>query len=531
MEDRKMKKILTAIAALAMVAGLVSCNKENTSVNGSAENGFKKVTVTASVPEATKVTYSETDNVLTPAWEENDKILVINNDDTASELTVTEINGGVATLEGEAKEGAAHLIYKKGAATTDWVSNKIEVSYDGQSGDNDMPAVMLADGTISNGSGNFTFSNAGAVIGIYNAKGVPASSAIAKVTVTGSNLSKATISINGNALKLTATEKADDAISTTTLSGITADATEARALNTPIFIAVPAGAKVAKFTLTVGTDTYTYTLAAAKDCKANDYLYIKTREFKKDSNLPAGALAGVFTVSEDGKKVHFSQGNLWYGKLEGAQTATFNFEANQYEFHGYDSANNTWGLFGWVGASSTAFASSPEIYGVSTSDTNEDYGNTAEEALKADWGTAIDDKGTWRTLSKDEWVYLFNTRTVNDDTGEGKSYQRATINSDATGVYGMILYPDNYAETAKASYTSTEWTSLEAAGCVFLPAAGGRSGSDVWYDGEWGNYWSSTAYDEVDKAYNVCFNSGSVATDSHDDRSFGYSVRLITESK
>ena len=285
-----MKKILTAMAALAMVAGFASCQKGNDSVNGSSENGFNKVTVKASMPEASKVTYSENgDNALTPAWEENDKILVINNDNSASMLDVTEINGNVATLEGEAKDGLAHLVYMEGVNNSSWVSNKIEFSYDNQSGDNDMPAVMLADGTISNGSGEFMFNNAGAVIGIYNAKGVPASSAITKVTVTGSNLSKATISINDDALKLTATEKADDAISTETLSGITADATEDRALNSPIFIAVPAGAKIAKVTLTVGADTYTYTLAAEKTCNANDYLYIKTKEFKTEGPIMVGS--------------------------------------------------------------------------------------------------------------------------------------------------------------------------------------------------------------------------------------------------
>ena len=281
-----MKKILTAMAALAMVAGFASCQKENDPVNGSSENGFNKVTVKASMPEASKVTYSENgNNALTPAWEENDKILVINKDNSASMLTVTEINGNVATLEGEAKDGLAHLVYMEGVNTSSWVSNKIEFSYDNQSGDNDMPAVMLADGTISNGSGEFMFNNAGAVIGIYNAKGVPASSAITKVTVTGSNLSKATISINDDALKLAATEKADDAISTAALSNITVTDGTTGALSTPIYIAVPAGAKVAKVTLTVGADTYTYTLAAAKECNANDYLYIKSSEFKSSVTL------------------------------------------------------------------------------------------------------------------------------------------------------------------------------------------------------------------------------------------------------
>ena len=94
----------------------------------------------------------------------------------------------------------------------------------------------------------------------------------------------------------------------------------------------------------------------------------------------------------------------------------------------------------------------------------------------------------------------------------------------------MILYPDNYTGTAKTSYTSAEWASLEAAGCVFLPAAGNRNGSDVIYVGDFGSYWSSTAYDE-NLAFYVSFESDFVNPGNYDSRHFGFSVRLITESK
>lgn len=44
------------------------------------------------------------------------------------------------------------------------------------------------------------------------------------------------------------------------------------------------------------------------------------------------ALPGIFTVNAQGKKVRFSKGNLWYGKVEGARTATFNFEDKPVRF-------------------------------------------------------------------------------------------------------------------------------------------------------------------------------------------------------
>ncbi|MCQ2154665.1 MAG: hypothetical protein MJY55_02470, partial [Bacteroidales bacterium] len=304
-----MKKILTVFAALAMVAGLASsCQKEGASTDNPAQGKLVNVKLTAAFEGDSKVTYSETDNILTPAWEMDDAILVINPSVDPSTLTVTSIDGdGYATLEGTAEPGLVHLVYKKGITTGDWQGNKIDVDYDEQKVNDDMPAVMFADGQVSsNGSGSFQFRNAGAVIGIYNAKGVPAGSAISKVTLSGSNLSAATVSINGDALVLTATEKAKDAISTETLSDITVTTGETRALSEEILIAVPAGAKVEKVTLTVGEDTYSYTLAAAKTCNANDYLYVKTQEFKKDVVTTGTAKATI-----DGSEVDVNWVQLW----------------------------------------------------------------------------------------------------------------------------------------------------------------------------------------------------------------------------
>ena len=244
----------------------------------------------------------------------------------------------------------------------------------------------------------------------------------------------------------------------------------------------------------------------------------------KPKPLPVGALKGVFSVSAT-KKVYFSKGNLWYGKVGDAQTATFQFEANQYEFHGYDSANNTWGLFGWVGASST-FTSSPEIYGVSTSTTYTDYGNSVTEALKADWGKAIDDKGTWSTLSKDEWKYLIN-KDGDENIRKGKYKYGVTVCEKANC---LILAPDDFEGTIAESYDAAAWATAEAAGLVCLPAAGYRNGSDVNSVGSGGRYWSSSAFN-LRNAYRVESKSDSVTPDSYGTRSNGFSVRLVTEVK
>ena len=260
-----------------------------------------------------------------------------------------------------------------------------------------------------------------------------------------------------------------------------------------------------------------------------------------------GALTGKFTINASGDQVYFSQGNL---------QATYNgsswswaFATNQWNYvgnaaantsingNGTVSSNGTVDLFGWVGASSTWTGVAQ--YGISNSTTKSDYGNVVNEALKSDWGNTI---GTgWRTLTKDEWLYVFNTRT-SGSTVNGTSnarYTHATINTDGTGVNGMILFPDGVtiANGEATSWgtingnsawgtqcTSAEWTALAAKGCVFLPAAGFRNAS-VSNVGSLGLYWSSTPYDE-NNAYDVYFSSGSLGPEGN-YRYYGFSVRLV----
>ena len=94
----------------------------------------------------------------------------------------------------------------------------------------------------------------------------------------------------------------------------------------------------------------------------------------------------------------------------------------------------------------------------------------------------------------------------------------------------MILYPDDYtSQTSATSYTCTEWAAMEQAGCVFLPAAGFRDGSNAGTGGTYGSYWSSTS-SSSSSAYCMLFNSSSVdPADMFIYRNRGFSVRLITE--
>lgn len=239
-----------------------------------------------------------------------------------------------------------------------------------------------------------------------------------------------------------------------------------------------------------------------------------------------GVLKGVFSVS-DTKKVHFSKGNL-IATIDATGTPTaWKFAANQYDYcnDGNWTIGTATGDVDYFGWSTNATA-----YGINTSKNASDYSGSFK-----DWGTAIDDKGTWRTLSAEEWEYLFNDRIVNGGTKEGYSYQRAYLDRKKTNaIYGIILYPDNYtAQITEEFYAIEQWPELEKAGCVFLPAAGGRYGDDHnGYIGWRGYYWSSsTSSDSSFKASHLFFHGDRVSPSYYTSRYLGFSVRLVTEIK
>ena len=232
-------------------------------------------------------------------------------------------------------------------------------------------------------------------------------------------------------------------------------------------------------------------------------------------------LAGEFSVSAS-KKVKFSKGNLSYA------SSKWSFFDNQYDDYNSYSAD-AWDHVGW--------STSATDYGMNTSTSNDTYSGDF-----VDWGATMGDG--WRTLTNDEWTYLFDTRTSGSivfGTENGR-YAQATINTDGTGVNGMILFPDgvtiastevttagtvNAASTYATKCTSAQWTALETKGCVFLPAAGQRDGSSVNDAGSNGRYWSGTAYSTSSAYRAYAFNPGNLYPADGSYRYRGYSVRLV----
>ncbi len=268
--------------------------------------------------------------------------------------------------------------------------------------------------------------------------------------------------------------------------------------------------------------------------------------------LWAAFTPAAFTVYE-GKQVAFTQGNL---QCSGVTTGnyTWSFAENQYDIigtanvtGGTESYDATYGyskdgsaladkidLFGWSGSTGSA------KWGISTSSDDSDYSGDF-----VDWGKNIGDDNTYRTLTKDEWAYLLNTRP---NANNLKGVARINLNSDGTQyANGLILLPDSWADLTDVTFNSgfassygieyyatyqtftlNEWQQLEAAGAVFLPASGSRNGSSnmrtVQY---YGSYWSATAYGS-NCACLMCFGSGG-AYAGINYRNYGRSVRLVQD--
>ena len=281
--------------------------------------------------------------------------------------------------------------------------------------------------------------------------------------------------------------------------------------------------------------------------------------------IPVGAIKGLFSVS-DTKQVYFSKGNLQYQ----ANTNTWRFAELQWNYvggtlsDGYNygnvggSSNNSisstysgWiDLFGWGTSGYNHGAECYQPWSISSSYNHYyAYGffnfNLNDETGMADWGfNPISNGGgqenMWRTLTKDEWEYVFDTRS----TSSGMRFAKAKVN----GVKGVILLPDNWDSSiyglihtneAGTTYNNTisgsEWTEFfESNGAIFLPAAGKRNGTSIESPGSFGHYWSASYH--IDYNFFSCnltfsdiYNYTSFL--SRNNRYEGLSVRLVCNAE
>lgn len=249
-----------------------------------------------------------------------------------------------------------------------------------------------------------------------------------------------------------------------------------------------------------------------------------------------GALPGVFSISV-ANRVAFSRGNLQYK----ASTDTWRFAEHQYDMVGTANANISETYDGWIDlfGYGTSGYNSKYPY-LKATQTNSYYAGAAA-TTNYDWGVynqisnGGDSAGIWRTLSKTEWEYVINERA-------NATSRRAL--ATVAGIPGLILLPDEWNtvdglpvtntidDYTTNGFTAEEWGLLEAAGAVFLPASGLRSGVAVSSLGDRGYYWTATYYgtnSALNCSYGVKFSNSNVELPSNMYLYYGCCVRLVRD--
>jgi hypothetical protein len=541
---KKYFRNIRTLAALVLAASaFVACSNDDGSIEQQpvvdAEQVYTlTINATKGDDATTRALKLETNGALTAYWENGDQVYVMKENSLGSvgTLTASNANGATATFSGK-----INSTVKPNDVLTLYYHFQIFSSYKGQTGtlasasEFDIATATVTVADINNGNITIketegaSFATQTAMIKLTLIEGNQKFNATSlKVSVDGEEIftfspSAATYTANGNGILYFALPSAD--AMTVTLSK-TKEALAA-----------------APVTFTVSNGSKTYTVTKQGYIFAAGKYYTSTLATFRD-----GALSGMFSVGSS-NKVRFSKGNLQYQ----ASTNTWRFAEHQYDYIGsansnISATNSGWiDLFAWGTSGYNHGATNYQPWSIASSgyDAYGDANNNLYNGNgKADWGyNAISNGGNtensgWRTLTSDEWKYLFTYHT----------HKKAVINTGSESIKGMILFPDNYSggtpegvifdqgSDFSTSCTLAGWTALEAAGCVFLPAAGYRAiynnGPALEKIGLWGSYWSSSCGNSNSKynaKYIYFYDSQTQYDQKLVSRSTGLSVRLVTE--
>ena len=252
----------------------------------------------------------------------------------------------------------------------------------------------------------------------------------------------------------------------------------------------------------------------------------------------------LFSVGA-GKQVRFSPGNLQFCKDANVGALHFRFAPNQYDKIGSTNSQIAYIYYGWLDLMGSGTDVNPFNYSTSNLDYTYVYNHDWGYLNKIKYGSDEYPAGQWRTPTKNELVFLLNTRPRATDL-----YGVARVN----GVCGLILLPDDWTSTTGVTFTAgtsatsedeatsanyasvndftaSQWEALEADGAVFLPAAGQREGGTV-NTRLCGEYWTSTQFETLAAQCTLYFTPSTVRVG--DDYTFAYwhtgcSVRLVQD--
>lgn len=249
---------------------------------------------------------------------------------------------------------------------------------------------------------------------------------------------------------------------------------------------------------------------------------------------PEDALSGKFSVSPT-KQVYFSPGDLWadgsgnFG-FEDIQVLNIKTKAPDDLDNGYIMHSSHITHFYWSTEASNAAYTGYHNYDSKGTADDVLFTNASSTTPNADF--IVDgQKGIWRTLSNEEWQYLFSYDEKANDTRAGLYALGVTVNGVAKCV---ALYPDGYSGAKVSNNDTTSYDTEDechaatAAGVVFLSPNGYRYGGFVNYPDSYCEYYASNAMDNT-TAYEFSFNNGTINIGGFGRGSWAFSVRLVSD--
>lgn len=469
-----MRRMTYFVMALALVLGFTQCKKEQTNENNNTDEG-EKVTITLNVDNGfSKGHVTPGENTAPVYYDNGDKILVGYNNAYIGELTY---DGSVFTGSlSITKSGDQPLHFYYLAGMSQGVTeNQCTVDISDQSS-------RL--GIISYGTSDENYSGTGE----YNAY-LRNQCGLVKFTTQNIPDNVIVLGMNNSVNVNFATQE----FTSTSVDG--GGITLNKESNTTRWAILPVQAAVS----TAKAYAFSSVGVTVSVPEVTQNMYYASGD---GVNVPPMSFA-LFFVAEN-SAVQFSPGNLQYKAGQG-----WRFAKHQYDCIGAWNTSNWVDHFGWGtwGEGTVGNVTNPNPLNVST--TNTDY------AWSSDFLGTLNGYSTWRTLTKDEWEYLFDHSTQGWST--------------VAGVEGYVLRPYGNTTAVASSYSAGEWAAEEASGSVFLPAAGTRYGTTVDYFGDYGHYWSSSHslnIEDVDVPWYLYFYDGEVTMYRY-NRYAGHSVRLV----
>lgn len=558
-----MKKVQIAMVCLLAVAGMMmtGCKKEG-----------EKVTLRAIIDTENDGKAYLNENKF-PVWESNDPIWV-----NGVQKSVTPSNsdlrkGTVADVEPADGYMAVYPydenVSNNGTSVTVNIPRVQDFVPNGNNGQKIVPTMAAY--TTGN---TLLFKNLHSLIKVHVANNTNAAFTIKRIVVNSSSKITGSATAAMTASDVTALEMNSTSYNDATLEFADEEPLANIAANNTtgvdFYIAVAPLSNCPTFTVTLYTNDSKYIGVQFSDVSV-DRSHIAPVSITASTTQPLKE-CGRFTINSTGQQVNFASGNLqFYRDLPDDYDGTpshynhWRFAVNQYDYVGgattgnvssadnkirqwnFNRNDNRWNV------NYTGNLKYIDLFGWGTGNDPLNFNTNISNSNYQEWHNYNSTIGSeWYTLSKAEWAYILDSRTTN------LRFLKATVN----GVKGLILFPDGFAwpshviasttiygkinsktDNFTEAITTTQWTSLENKGAIFLPAGGyrtlrGNCRDNPIPNSEYGNisnvqsagyYWSRDELSSnTSNASHLRFGSNYVATaNTNGEKKTGYSVRLV----